>query len=89
LVDKREKAQRDYLAGMKYKDITEKYGVSINTVKSWKQRDGWSWDSAKKGAHKIGNATTKRATIARKKLFNTSSIRVMMLRNVKFSMMAN
>lgn len=51
-MEKREEAQRDYLAGMKYKDIAEKYGVSINTVKSWKQRDGWSRDGAKKSAHK-------------------------------------
>lgn len=36
-----EKAERDYLAGMKYRDIAEKYNVSINTVKSWKKRYGW------------------------------------------------
>lgn len=32
---------------MKYKDIASKYGVTINTVKSWKQRYGWN----KKGVH--------------------------------------
>lgn len=37
-----EKAEKDYLAGAKYKDIAAKYGVSINTVKSWKVRYGWS-----------------------------------------------
>lgn len=42
-----ENAERDYLSGMKYKDIAEKYGVSINTVKSWIKRHGWS---QKKGA---------------------------------------
>ncbi|MFB8733876.1 phage terminase small subunit-related protein [Bacillus sp. SL00103] len=26
---------------MKYKDLAEKYGVSINTIKSWKKRHGW------------------------------------------------
>lgn len=31
-----EKAERDYLAGAKYKDIATKYGVSVNTVKSWR-----------------------------------------------------
>ena len=36
-----ELAERDYINGMKYKDIAEKYGISINTVKSWKQRYGW------------------------------------------------
>lgn len=39
---KQEKAEKDYLAGMKYKDIAAKYEVSINTVKSWKKRNGWS-----------------------------------------------
>ena len=38
---KRELAEIDYMAGMKYKDIAEKYGVSLNTVKSWKKRYGW------------------------------------------------
>lgn len=36
-----ERAELDYMAGMKYKDIAAKYGVSINTVKSWKIRHGW------------------------------------------------
>lgn len=40
-------AEYDYISGMKYKDIAEKYGVTINTVKSWKQRYDWS----KKGVH--------------------------------------
>lgn len=35
-------AEQDYIAGMKYKAIAEKYGVSLNTVKSWKKRHGWS-----------------------------------------------
>ena len=43
-----EKAERDYLTGAKYKDIAAKYGVSVNTVKSWKKRYGWS-RSDKKG----------------------------------------
>lgn len=45
-----ELALSDYQAGMKYKDIAEKYGVTINTVKSWKTRYRWSKDK-KKGAH--------------------------------------
>ena len=43
------KAELDYKKGMKYKDIAEKYGVSINTVKSWKQRYKWLRD--KKSMH--------------------------------------
>lgn len=42
-----ELAEQDYMAGMKYKDIADKYGVSINTVKSWKQRYKWN----RKGVH--------------------------------------
>lgn len=55
-------AEADYIAGMKYKDIAAKYGVTINTVKSWKKRYAWSRDKKsctkkgctqnKKGAHK-------------------------------------
>lgn len=44
-------ARKDYIHGMKYKDIASKYGVSINTVKSWKKRH-WSKDAPiKKGMH--------------------------------------
>ena len=42
-----ELALSDYQAGMKYKDIAEKYGVTINTVKSWKTRYRWSKDKKK------------------------------------------
>lgn len=56
-------AESDYVAGMKYKDIATKYGVSMNTVKSWKKRYAWSRNKKtkciqkgctqnKKGAHK-------------------------------------
>jgi len=40
-MDKWKEAEKDYLLGMKYKDIASKYEVSINTVKSWKSRHGW------------------------------------------------
>lgn len=36
------KAEKDYHKGMSYKDIAEKYSVSINTVKSWKTRYKWT-----------------------------------------------
>lgn len=42
-----EKAERDYLAGAKYKDIATKYGVSVNTIKSWRKRYGWSREGKK------------------------------------------
>lgn len=51
---KQDQARLDYEAGMKYKDIAAKYDVSINTVKSWKTRNGWTRGAptSKKGAHK-------------------------------------
>lgn len=38
-------AEKDYKAGMKYKEIAQKYGVTLNTVKSWKTR---YWNDEKK-----------------------------------------
>jgi uncharacterized protein YjcR len=51
------KAEADYQRGMKYKEIAKKYGVSLNTVKSWKQRHGWE---RKKGAHQNEGVHTKK-----------------------------
>ena len=36
-----EAAEKDYKKFIPYKDIAEKYGVSIETVKSWRKRHGW------------------------------------------------
>lgn len=47
---KADSAFADYLGGMKYKDIAEKYGVTVNTVKSWKTRYEWSRNK-EKGVH--------------------------------------
>lgn len=51
-----EQAYEDYQNGMKYRDIADKYNVSINTVKSWRKRHGWQ----KKGAHKNDRVHTKK-----------------------------
>ncbi|AWP37782.1 hypothetical protein DXF96_00200 [Heyndrickxia coagulans] len=56
MTDKYIQAEKDYVKGMKYKDIAEKYGVSLNTVKSWKKRYGWTRE---KGAHKEKSVHTK------------------------------
>ena len=48
---KRIAAQHDYELEMKYKDIAEKYGVSINTVRSWKTRYKWIRNKSKKDVH--------------------------------------
>lgn len=47
-----ELAEQDYNSGMKYKDIAEKYNVTLNTVKSWKTRYKWSKDN-KNSVHTI------------------------------------
>jgi uncharacterized protein YjcR len=44
---KHELAQEDYMQGMKYKELAEKYDVSVNTIKSWRKRHGWN----RKGVH--------------------------------------
>jgi phage terminase small subunit len=68
---KQEQAEKDYLSGMKYKDIAAKHGVSINTVKSWKTRYNWQRGApvkksmrvkAEKGAHKITKVAVEKIT---------------------------
>lgn len=63
-MEKYEKAEQDYMAGMKYKDIAEKYGTTINTVKSWKKRYAWSRGE---GAHKEEKVCTQKSKGAPKK----------------------
>lgn len=62
---KYEEAEQDYLSGLKYKDIADKYGVSISTVKSWKSRY-WKSDNVatkdKKVAQKVAKVATKKPT---------------------------
>lgn len=39
--DNKDLAYKDYISGMKYKEIAAKYNVSMATVKSWKTRYKW------------------------------------------------
>ncbi|MCY9190089.1 phage terminase small subunit [Bacillus mojavensis] len=57
MADKHIQAYKDYVKGLKYKDLAEKYGVSVNTIKSWKQRHGWE---RKKGAPSEKSVHTKK-----------------------------
>ncbi|MED4326715.1 phage terminase small subunit [Bacillus licheniformis] len=57
MAEKHIQAQKDYVKGMKYKDLAEKYGVSVNTIKSWKRRHGWE---RKKGAPSEKSVHTKK-----------------------------
>ncbi|MDI7817597.1 phage terminase small subunit [Clostridioides difficile] len=49
--DVKEKVKQDYLKGMKQKEISAKYNISLNTLKSWIKRYNWSSEK-KKGAPK-------------------------------------
>lgn len=51
--DVKENAKQDYLSGIKYKDLSEKYNVSLNTIKSWIKRYNWSKEKKEKGAPKV------------------------------------
>ncbi|WKF70472.1 terminase [Pediococcus pentosaceus] len=66
-MNKQEQAEKDYMAGIKYKDIAAKYDVSINTVKSWKNRHGWHRGSSKKDASPPKRVHTKPEKVAHKK----------------------
>ena len=64
-MEKWELAYKDRQQGMKYKDIAEKHGVSINTVKAWKSRkwnkqERTSDPPLKKVAHKKEKGCTQK-----------------------------
>lgn len=67
-----EQAQLDYISGMKYKELAQKYGVSINTIKSWKTRYGWTKANksvhAKKCAHKTEKYAHKLKKVCTQKM---------------------
>lgn len=54
-MDKREQAYKDYKNGMKYKDIADKYDVSLSAVKSWAAR---YWNKGK-GKGKVATSKKK------------------------------
>lgn len=70
----REQAKQDYLAGMKYKYIANKYGVSLSTVKSWKSRY-WSKDpKVATSKKKVATKGEKVATEQIKKLISNDDL---------------
>ena len=60
-----ERAEADYYSGMKYKDIADKYGVSLDTVKSWKTRHGWDRKSVHTKRKKVCTQTIPRKPVAK------------------------
>lgn len=60
----RDEAFEDYKKGLKYKEIAEKYGVSISTVKSWKSR---YWKTEKVATESKKRLQPKSKKVATKK----------------------
>lgn len=61
---KYEEAEQDYLSGLKYKDIADKYDVSLSTVKQWKRRY-WNSENVttdKKVTKKVTKVTQQKPT---------------------------
>lgn len=48
----KEQIKKDYLAGVKPKALSEKYDISMNTIKSWIKRYKWGKEDAKQSAPK-------------------------------------
>ena len=42
VADVKEQIKKDYLSGIPPKKLAEKYDTSLNTIKSWIKRYGWS-----------------------------------------------
>lgn len=70
-MEKYELAYKDYLSGMKYKDIAAKYGVTVSAVKSWKSR---YWKDKKLQPKKNKVATKKDAKKIAKKIADESEL---------------
>lgn len=60
----KDEAYKDWLAGMKYKEIAEKHGVSLSAVKSWATR---SWKKEKDATTKSNQSQTKNKKLRPKK----------------------
>ena len=46
----KEKIKKEYEKGAKPKELSNKYGISINTLKSWIKREEWGKADASRGA---------------------------------------
>ncbi|EOS7783877.1 helix-turn-helix domain-containing protein, partial [Enterococcus hirae] len=73
-MDNKEQAKRMYEEGLKYKEISEKLSIPLNTLKSWRKRYGWQRGGATLGVqpnnrgapegnkNAVGNKGNKRAS---------------------------
>lgn len=63
MAENHELALRDYVLGMKYREIADKYNVSVDTVKKWKTRYRWERDKPVKTAVKPVHSVHKREKV--------------------------
>lgn len=66
-----ELAEKDYQKNMKYKEIAEKYKVSLSTVKSWKTRYGWQRGAYKSKKRVRADKNVCNSTQVKKKLYKS------------------
>ncbi|WP_206458691.1 helix-turn-helix domain-containing protein [Anaerovorax sp. IOR16] len=57
-MDKKAEAFKDWKKGVKYKDIADKYGVSLSTVKSWASRY-WKKEGCNQNKKKVATSNKK------------------------------
>ena len=68
-----EKAGADYVSGMTYQKLSEKYNVSISTIKTWRKKFNWSRNDMAI-SEKRTKMTTKGANLTKKKVTKKVSI---------------
>ena len=67
--DIQKQVENDYKLGLKLKEISQKYSVNENTIKSWAKRNGWS---RKKVATKKSKSCTQNKKSCSEKVANDS-----------------
>lgn len=77
-----EKAFEDWLKGMKYKDIAEKYKVKIDTVKSWYKRHHWK-DKKSKLSHESVQENVVDAHPSVEVIHNNNKLRYIIEKDLK------
>lgn len=68
-----EKAGADYVSGMTYQKLSEKYNVSISTIKTWRKKFNWSRNDMAI-SEKRTKMTTKGSVLTKKKVTKKVSI---------------
>ena len=43
------KAEKDYISGMTYVKLADKYNVSVSTIKTWRKKFNWTRQKSENG----------------------------------------